>query len=156
MWMDFYLSIILFCFLLLFFFFLMIRRPPRSTRTDTLFPYTTLFRSPKGVAPHDDILAPVELFVHREEARPQGLWQARLDPRSAVPARDPGRFLPRIPAGQHGPGQARRPRAARRAQVGVPDRQLQRLRGAGIRRLQARRPGVRRARGPPTTEGGGG
>src|SRR3546814_16471482 len=31
---------IVFCF-----FFLMIRRPPRSTRTDTLFPYTTLFRS---------------------------------------------------------------------------------------------------------------
>src|SRR3546814_19078300 len=27
------------------FVFLMIRRPPRSTRTDTLFPYTTLFRS---------------------------------------------------------------------------------------------------------------
>src|SRR3546814_12673982 len=32
-------------FLLLIVFFLMIRRPPRSTRTDTLFPYTTLFRS---------------------------------------------------------------------------------------------------------------
>src|SRR3546814_9458659 len=33
--------------ILLFFcvFFLMIRRPPKSTRTDTLFPYTTLFRS---------------------------------------------------------------------------------------------------------------
>src|SRR3546814_5070716 len=29
----------------MWFFFLMIRRPPRSTRTDTLFPYTTLFRS---------------------------------------------------------------------------------------------------------------
>src|SRR3546814_19795279 len=29
----------------LYFVFLMIRRPPRSTRTDTLFPYTTLFRS---------------------------------------------------------------------------------------------------------------
>src|SRR3546814_10581381 len=27
----------------------MIRRPPRSTRTDTLFPYTTLFRSATGV-----------------------------------------------------------------------------------------------------------
>src|SRR3546814_8317209 len=27
----------------------MIRRPPRSTRTDTLFPYTTLFRSPEAV-----------------------------------------------------------------------------------------------------------
>src|SRR3546814_14214309 len=33
------------CVLCYFFFFLMIRRPPRSTRTDTLFPYTTLFRS---------------------------------------------------------------------------------------------------------------
>src|SRR3546814_2610708 len=30
---------------MILFFFLMIRRPPRSTRTDTLFPYTTLFRS---------------------------------------------------------------------------------------------------------------
>src|SRR3546814_6536332 len=29
----------------MYFFFLMIRRPPRATRTDTLFPYTTLFRS---------------------------------------------------------------------------------------------------------------
>src|SRR3546814_1665945 len=28
----------------------MIRRPPRSTRTDTLFPYTTLFRSPERAA----------------------------------------------------------------------------------------------------------
>src|SRR3546814_16245671 len=31
--------------MIVFIFFLMIRRPPRSTRTDTLFPYTTLFRS---------------------------------------------------------------------------------------------------------------
>src|SRR3546814_1824101 len=30
----------------------MIRRPPRSTRTDTLFPYTTLFRSPDRRHPH--------------------------------------------------------------------------------------------------------
>src|SRR3546814_4147685 len=29
----------------------MIRRPPRSTRTDTLFPYTTLFRSPETRGP---------------------------------------------------------------------------------------------------------
>src|SRR3546814_15086353 len=40
----------LLCFVIILFhidviFFLMIRRPPRSTRTDTLFPYTTLFRS---------------------------------------------------------------------------------------------------------------
>src|SRR3546814_11811987 len=39
-------------------FFLMIRRPPRSTRTDTLFPYTTLFRSHQ-VTPDAD----VELIV---------------------------------------------------------------------------------------------
>src|SRR3546814_17944515 len=36
---------LIFCVRYIFFFFLMIRRPPRSTRTDTLFPYTTLFRS---------------------------------------------------------------------------------------------------------------
>src|SRR3546814_15502436 len=34
-----------YCLMIFAFFFLMIRRPPRSTRTDTLFPYTTLFRS---------------------------------------------------------------------------------------------------------------
>src|SRR3546814_20273709 len=43
----FFLLLLFLCFLFffIFFFFLMIRRPPRSTRTDTLFPYTTLFRS---------------------------------------------------------------------------------------------------------------
>src|SRR3546814_15721096 len=41
-----------FLFDILFCFFLMIRRPPRSTRTDTLLPYTTLFRS--GDAPYPD------------------------------------------------------------------------------------------------------
>src|SRR3546814_1246036 len=35
---------------MLLLFFLTIRRPPRSTRTDALFPYTTLFRSVPGVA----------------------------------------------------------------------------------------------------------
>src|SRR3546814_8803962 len=38
------------------FFFLMLRLPPRSTRTDTLFPYTTLFRS----------RAPCKHFLHSE------------------------------------------------------------------------------------------
>src|SRR3546814_11155918 len=41
----FLLLLVVFTFIFCFFFFLMIRRPPRSTRTDTLFPYTTLFRS---------------------------------------------------------------------------------------------------------------
>src|SRR5881397_4321321 len=35
---------------LFFFFFLMIRRPPRSTRLNTLFPYTTLFRSDRRLS----------------------------------------------------------------------------------------------------------
>src|SRR3546814_19684317 len=37
--------VLFFVFFYLVFFFLMLRGPPRSTRTDTLFPYTTLFRS---------------------------------------------------------------------------------------------------------------
>src|SRR3546814_18940577 len=50
-----YVSMFLHVVLLDEFFFLMIRRPPRSTRTDTLFPYTTLFRSRQveaGMQPH--------------------------------------------------------------------------------------------------------
>src|SRR3546814_18780338 len=48
---------------MLFLFFLMIRRPPRSTRTDTPFPYTTLFRSAR----------------HRYRPRPR----LRADPRAS-------------------------------------------------------------------------
>src|SRR3546814_19249486 len=40
------------------FFFLMIRRPPRSTRTDTLFPYTTLCRSALGGITGVHVLSP--------------------------------------------------------------------------------------------------
>src|SRR3546814_5177580 len=35
----------------------MIRRPPRSTRTDTRFPYATLFRSPREARQHDNAIA---------------------------------------------------------------------------------------------------
>src|SRR3546814_13847219 len=46
----------------------MIRRPPRSTRTDTLFPYTTLFRSQRGrdeiaVIRHRIVDQPVEFGI---------------------------------------------------------------------------------------------
>src|SRR3546814_10219129 len=37
--------VVIFANVCVYFLFLMLRRPPRSTRTDTLFPYTTLFRS---------------------------------------------------------------------------------------------------------------
>src|SRR3546814_10189331 len=49
----------------------MIRRPPRSTRTDTLFPYTTLFRShvaPRAAATHGRPLAPRTPLRDREHA----------------------------------------------------------------------------------------
>src|SRR3546814_4473349 len=42
----------------------MIRRPPRSTRTDTLFPYTTLFRSPQHL-----VIVSGNLVVEIEEAK---------------------------------------------------------------------------------------
>src|SRR3546814_15307270 len=51
--------------LLTIFFFLMIRRPPRSTRTDTLFPYTTLFRSDRAGRVVD----------RRQRSRHLGLYQ---------------------------------------------------------------------------------
>src|SRR3546814_2586396 len=54
-------------FIPLLFFFLMIRRPPRSTRTDTLFPYTTLFRSP---APERPARAPAARSAPRRTPAP--------------------------------------------------------------------------------------
>src|SRR3546814_11662386 len=48
-------------------FFLMIRRPPRSTRTDTLFPYTTLFRSLQVEHPITEMITGVDLV--REQIR---------------------------------------------------------------------------------------
>src|SRR3546814_4968552 len=50
------------------FFFLMLRRPPRSTRTDTLFPYTTLFRSDRHARRVD-----AELVGAAHEPRQRGV-----------------------------------------------------------------------------------
>src|SRR3546814_19060928 len=59
------------------FFFLMIRRPPRSTRTDTLFPYTTLFRSKASVSSQ---AAPIEsLFIRFPVVVPVGQNAMDLD-----------------------------------------------------------------------------
>src|SRR3546814_2850030 len=62
----------------LLFFFLMIRRPPRSTRTDTLFPYTTLFRSS----------APAPALAYPDTARGD-----TVDPQFGVDVADPYRWL---------------------------------------------------------------
>src|SRR3546814_14809396 len=68
-------------------FFLMIRRPPRSTRTDTLFPYTTLFRSSGALAGSR----------HRRGRRPP-----RLVPRASGPAVTPP--LDKLKIERVGPG----------------------------------------------------
>src|SRR3546814_2074244 len=69
----------------------MIRRPPRSTRTDTLFPYTTLFRSDRPQRIHLHRHPADHPAPHRDRApcpgallqgvRPQGR-HARVEPRS--------------------------------------------------------------------------
>src|SRR3546814_20633841 len=67
------------------FFFLMIRRPPRSTRTDTLFPYTTLFRSDTArairergaepvVVPAIDIVPPPDVEAFEQHLDNLGLY----------------------------------------------------------------------------------
>src|SRR3546814_8609955 len=58
-------------------FFLMLRRPPRSTRTDTLFPYTTLFRSGEG--PNDVTISPIKAF-HEPYGKDIALRIAALEP----------------------------------------------------------------------------
>src|SRR3546814_20854489 len=70
----------------MFVFFLMIRRPPRSTRTYTLFPYTTLFRSEPSVN-----RAPRRKAVGQEPprtARPQHV-EDRLDDLAHRPTSSP-------------------------------------------------------------------
>src|SRR3546814_1939405 len=80
----------------------MIRRPPRSTRTDTLCPYTTLFRS-DGLPPHardppmttpggefrGSVTPPV---THPRDSRSGGLLRRVGGPRTAELARTPGGF----------------------------------------------------------------
>src|SRR3546814_10643850 len=63
----------------------MIRRPPRSTRTDTLFPYTTLFRSPKSIGGKNTQTVHVQIATdidaHCERARAAG-GEILMEPRS--------------------------------------------------------------------------
>src|SRR3546814_18904078 len=63
------------------FFFLMIRRPPRSTRTDTHFPYTTRFRSHRALREAE----PLHQIAHDAEARPR-LRLCAADPDGHDPA----------------------------------------------------------------------
>src|SRR3546814_12216699 len=98
------------------FFFLMILRPPRSTRTDTLFPYTTLFRRDRpGRAPRrhpGDCRG--EAPRHPRQRRRGG----RRAPAAACPAR--GRDLPAAPPGPFPPAVAFRCHADDAAPAAAP------------------------------------
>src|SRR3546814_5727085 len=61
-----YLIVSISLFVVFSFFFLIIRRPPRSTRTDTLFPYTTLFRSHRHQALAAVVLEAGRMHLDRE------------------------------------------------------------------------------------------
>src|SRR3546814_2388874 len=110
----------------------MIRRPPRSTRTDTLFPYTTLFRS--GVTTHS--------------AKPERLLPMARDPireRDGAPVRwlaygitVPGRSGPRSAAGS--PAADRRGDRSVHAAAGGDPRSRGRRGGPRPRRRGAHRP----------------
>src|SRR3546814_4953536 len=92
----------------------MIRRPPRSTRTDTLFPYTTLFRSRDPQPAHHRLAAWLDHpDFRRRRSRPPGGGGVPLPPGGHRPAlADPlaasprlsGRGPPSVPA-QGPPGQ---------------------------------------------------
>src|SRR3546814_14253808 len=82
------------------FFLLMIRRPPRSTRTDTLFPYTTLFRSRFGpgetydvlVQPKDDAYTVYAQAMDRT-GYARGTLATHAGLEAPVPALDPVEWL---------------------------------------------------------------
>src|SRR3546814_11978637 len=81
------------------FFFLMIRRPPRSTRTDTLFPYTTLFRSIEiPLRPrHEDVNALEQAFPQRLDLVGHRVAEHRLvDDARHHPRRDQDRKSTRL------------------------------------------------------------
>src|SRR3546814_2357240 len=73
---------------IMFFFFLMVRRPPRSTRTDTLFPYTTLFRISFGRSSRKPALW--AYGFHRYAAEPPFFSLPRAVPRLLLGACDGG------------------------------------------------------------------
>src|SRR3546814_3677449 len=73
------------------FFFLMIRRPPRSTRTDTLFPYTTLFRSDLAIVAVDRRLELLRQRHEQYDAEREGGGADADDPHAMVEQPGPGR-----------------------------------------------------------------
>src|SRR3546814_14064548 len=92
------------CFFLFWsFFFVMIRRPTRSTRTDTLFPYPTLFRSAEpGMAQHRELHGeadPVRVATPRGDQREVACGQ-HIVPREILSGRGHAEQRPPFGVGQ--------------------------------------------------------
>src|SRR3546814_4015623 len=68
----------------------MIRRPPRSTRTDTLFPYTTLFRSRQGSWPRSHRIGPTSGTRPTSACLAHLPQHAHRHPLDGEPERHPG------------------------------------------------------------------
>src|SRR3546814_15596522 len=86
-------------YVLIFVFFLMVRRPPISTRTDTLFPYTTLFLSWQEARSfnHSAVAAAAQRLrrlVLRRSARSPARRRARAGGRAACPGSADGVLRP--------------------------------------------------------------
>src|SRR3546814_11897037 len=104
----------------------MIRRPPRATRTDTLFPYTTLFRShPRTGAVRRDPgrtawLAHVEMAVEKtRRVRTYGLTCRRGNPSAAAAQQQRRQQAGNHQRGKQQPTQAPRPRRPARFDIPV-------------------------------------
>src|SRR3546814_5312868 len=108
--------------MLLFFFILMIRRPPRSTRTDTLFPYTTLFRSTAA-------------YLYPAPARQQAARRAHPSPRKGRGSFAPAQICAKRP---HHDRRSRLPRYRLPAQDRLSDEGRPAAEGTGDSRQMAR------------------
>src|SRR3546814_14259314 len=104
------------------FFLLMIRRPPRSTRTDTLIPYTPLFRSQHRRARHDDRSR--AHGRHRHHPQPARLLHRplRRTPRPVGPPRRRNRARPASRRGDHATPRHRPRHRPRRVRAHRPPR----------------------------------
>src|SRR3546814_12678493 len=121
----------------------MIRRPPRSTRTDTLFPYTTLVRS--------DDRRRAQRRAQARDLHPRALFARLVEDQSELVAADPRRDVAGADRGKQPVGEFEQREIARRmAEAGVATFELVEV-GAAARRtfcMAPAAPDARMDRGP--------
>src|SRR3546814_15744405 len=117
------------------------RRPPRSTRTDTLFPYTTLCRSPFGGPEAEPVQPPaaegdLRTEQHDKRAHDRDRAVARTDSQSdAVAHRDADHGMAEVVAQRHASHRRDVPQPAMPAGAGEPAHEPRRIARAEERRV---------------------